>query len=95
MKYAVANNTGKGFVTHEDRLLAHLSGHPGDVWAVGDANSAWIARVNGIEKTKAEAETIALAAAQAGWDNSNRPNETPEQKIKRIGVKPTSIALPE
>jgi hypothetical protein len=94
MKYFVATNTGKGFYTHADRALAHLSGHPGDVWAVGDANAAWGARVGGVEKSQAEAEAISLAAAQTGWDNNNQDSETAEAKVERIGARPTEISLP-
>ena len=94
MKYCQATNTGKGFFTHTDRDLAHLSGHPGDIWAVGDANSSWIGRVSGIEKTLEQATSIALAAAQSGWDSNNRTDETVEQKVERIGVRPTTLELP-
>jgi hypothetical protein len=94
MKYYQATNTGKGFVTHADRELAHLSGHPGDIWTVGDANAGWGARVGGVEKTLEEATAIALASAQIGWDNSNQPGETPEEKIARIGERPSTIELP-
>lgn len=94
MKYFVASNTGKGFYTHQDRELAHLSGHPGDIWVVGDANAAWGERVSGVEKTLEEATSISLAAAQDLWDNDNMPNETAEQKVARIGSRPSEISLP-
>lgn len=94
MKYYQATNTGKGFVTHQDRELGHLSGHPGDIWAVADSNSAWGGRVAGAEKTLEEATAIALASAQTGWDNSNQPGENPEEKIARIGDRPSTIELP-
>ena len=35
-KYCTATNWGKNFFTHEERKQFHLSGHPGDVWVVGD-----------------------------------------------------------
>lgn len=94
MKYFVATNTGKGFYTHADRELAHLSGHPGNLWAVGDANAAWGARVGGVEKSQAEAEAIVLAAAQAGWDGNTQEGETAEAKVERLGSRPTAISLP-
>ena len=94
MKYCQATNTGKDFFTHVDRSTAHLSGHPGDIWAVGDANSGWIGRVSGTEKTLEEATSIALATAQSGWDSNNRTDETPEQKVERIGARPTTLELP-
>jgi len=58
--YCTATNYGKNFFTHEDRRAFFLSGHPGDVWVVGNnaAGVAWINRVSGTAKTKAEAQTI-------------------------------------
>ena len=34
--YCTATNTGKGFFTHDDRTNFYLSGHPGNVWVVGN-----------------------------------------------------------
>ena len=58
--YCTATNTGKGFFTHQDRNDFYLSGHPGDVWVVGNnpAGVSWINRVSGTGKTKAEAQAI-------------------------------------
>lgn len=95
MKYVQATNTGKGFITHEDRELGHVSGHAGDIYAVGDNHTAWIARVNATEKTLAEAESIVLDAFQSGWDSSNVEGETAEEKIERVGARPESVDLPK
>ena len=94
MKYCVATNTGKGFITAEDRTKGHMSGHGANVYAVSDNHDYWIARVGGTIKTKEEAEEMILIVSQQNWDNNNRPDETPEQKIKRIGPRPISITLP-
>ena len=58
--YCTATNFGKGFFTHEDRNAFFLSGHPGDVWVVGNnpAGVSWINRVGGTAKVKAEAQAI-------------------------------------
>ena len=58
--YCTATNTGKGFFTAEDRNDFYLSGHPGDIWAVGNnpAGIGWINRINGTGKLKAEAQAI-------------------------------------
>ena len=58
--YCTASNWGKGFFTHEDRNDFYLSGHPGDVWVVGNnaAGVSWINRVEGTAKTKADAQAI-------------------------------------
>ena len=71
--YCTATNTGKGFFTHQDRNDFYLSGHPGDVWVVGnnDAGVAWINRVNGTAKTKADAQAIVdgkMDEAIAAWN---------------------------
>jgi photosystem II stability/assembly factor-like uncharacterized protein len=57
-KYYVATNTGKGFITHEDQEIAHISGHPANVWVTDEANSSWASRVDATEKTKVDAEDI-------------------------------------
>ena len=58
--YCTATNFGKGFFTHEDRNDFYLSGHPGDVWVVGNnaAGVSWINRVTGTAKVKADAQAI-------------------------------------
>jgi hypothetical protein len=94
MKYVQATNTGKGFITHADRELGHMSGHGADIYAVADNMTAWIARVGGVEKTLAEAQAIVLSQAQQAWDSNTREGETAEQKIARLGERPTSVTLP-
>ena len=94
MKYVQATNTGKGFITHADRAVGHMSGHGADIWAVSDNHTDWISRVSGVEKTLSEAENIVLLASQQGWDNNNATDETPEQKNERLGPRPVSVSLP-
>ena len=72
-KYCTATNWGKNFFTHEERNLFHLSGHPGEVWVVGDNlyGDQWIGKVAGAIKTKEEAQAIVtgkIEEAQAAWD---------------------------
>ena len=50
-----------------------MSGHQGDIWVVGDNSkgAAWINRVSGTSKTKAEAQAVfdaAIEAYQAEYD---------------------------
>ena len=71
--YCTATNTGKGFFTHQDRNDFYLSGHPGDVWVVGNnaAGVSWINRVSGTAKVKADAQAIvdsAIETLQAAYD---------------------------
>ena len=90
--YGVAENTGKGFFTAEDRRAFFLRGYPGDVWVIGnnEKGALWLAEKNGVEKTKAEAQAIVTAeveAAQAAWDA-----QSDEQKAEN--PRPGDITLP-
>ena len=72
-KYCTATNWGKNFFTHEERKNFYLSGHPGDVWVLGDNifGDQWVAKVNGALKTKEEAQAIVdgqVEAAQTAYD---------------------------
>ena len=94
--YCTATNTGKGFFTHQDRIDFFLRGNPGDVWVVGDNSkgAAWINRVNGTLKTKAEAQTIIddiVKEGQAKWDAL--PIETFGKRCGAL-IRPEDIILP-
>ena len=56
MAYFIAENTGKGFITHEDNQIAHIAGFPANVWVT--ENTAWASRVGAVEKTKEEAQAL-------------------------------------
>jgi len=87
--YCTATNSGNDFFTNWDRHDFYLSGQMGDVWVVGDNSkgSAWINRVGGTAKTKAEAQAIVdgiVETAQATWDalpeaERNPDNSRPEK----------------
>jgi len=90
--YGTATNTGKGFFTHADRQNFYLSGHPANVWVVGnnEKGALWLAEKNGVEKTKSETQALVTAeveAGQAAWDLL-----TDEQKA--MSSRPTQITLP-
>ena len=103
-KYSVKENWGKNangdsFIRHEDSKMFHIEGFPGDVWLTDDNVYAerWISRVDGVEKTKSQAQTIVTGVvddAQDAWDNDNVDGETSAEKITRLGPKPTDITLP-
>ena len=91
--YGVANNTGKGFFTAEDRRKFFHRGYPADVWMVGNNvdGAMWLAEKGGREKTKAEAQALIDAdvqAAQADWDAMSD-----EAKANSPG-RPSDIILP-
>ena len=56
MAYYQAENTGIGFITHDDNETSHISSYPGNIWIT--ENTAWAQRVNAIEKTKEEAQAL-------------------------------------
>ena len=90
--YCTATNTGKGFFTHQDRNDFYLSGHPGDVWVVGNnpAGVSWINRVSGTGKTAAEAQAIVDGKVDEGiviW------NALSAEELART-EKPTKHTLP-
>ena len=71
--YGVAENTGKGFFTAEDRRKFFLRGYPANIWMIGNTvdGAMWLAEKNGVEKTKAEAQALInteVQANQASWD---------------------------
>ena len=104
--YGTANNTGKGFFTHEDRLnffLRGYNGHDGsnyvDTWVIGnnEKGALWLAEKGGTEKTKSEAQALVKASddlARTAWDNDNVSGESADEKIARIGAKPGFTTIP-
>ena len=92
--YGVAENTGKGFFTAEDRRKFFLRGYPANVWMVGNNvdGAMWMAEKGAREKTKAEAQALIDAevqAAQAEWDAL--PDE---QKAEPNPGRPADVILP-
>ena len=97
--YSVMTNTGKGFITHEDSRAFWIRGYPANVWVATDIRESrkWVARHNGVSKTKDQAQTLvtaAVGAAQDAWDDDNVDGESSAEKILRLGAKPTDIAIP-
>ena len=104
--YGTATNTGKNFFTHEDRRNFYLRGYTGhdgsnyvDTWVVGnnEKGALWLAERSGTEKTKSEAQALVKAADDLGrtaWDNDNVDGESADDKVARIGVKPSFITIP-
>ena len=71
--YSVMTNTGKGFITHEDSRAFWRRGYPANVWVATDLRESrkWVARNNGVSKTKDQAQTLVTAAmdeVQETWD---------------------------
>ena len=91
--YGVAENTGKGFFTAEDRRKFFLRGYPANVWMVGNNvdGAMWLAEKNGVEKTKSEAQ--ALVTAQVEADQAAYDALSDEEKALR-GDRPGDITLP-
>ena len=97
--YSVMTNTGKGFITREDSRAFSIQGFPADVWVATDVRESrhWVARNNGVSKTKDQAQTLvtnAVNTLKSDWDDDNVEGESSAQKITRIGPKPTDITIP-
>ena len=96
MKYCIAENTGQGFITHRDNFLFEFQGYPLNIWVLKDntGDLDWIQRVNGVQKTKKEAQAILdteTLRLQQEWDLAN-PDVTEENEI--YSTRPTQIILP-
>jgi hypothetical protein len=90
--YGVAENTGKGFFTAEDRRKFFLRGYPANVWMVGNNvdGAMWMAEKGAREKTKAEAQALIDAdvqAAQAQYDALSAEEQALRQR-------PDDVILP-
>jgi hypothetical protein len=60
MHYYQAENTGVGFITHQDNETSHVSGYPANIWIT--ENTTWATRVGAVLKTKEEAQALVDAA---------------------------------
>ena len=97
--YSVMTYTGKGFITHEDSRAFWRQGFPANVWVATDVRESrkWVARNNGVSKTKDQAQTLVTAAVDAlqdAWDDNNVEGESSAEKILRLGEKPTDVTIP-
>ena len=97
--YWVVENSGKGFITYTDRRKFWIGGYSANVWVCDDIPESreWGARNSAASKTKSEAQTLvtnSVNTAKSDWDDNNVDGESAEEKIRRIGSKPTDITLP-
>ena len=97
--YCVATNTGKGFITHDDSRRFWISGYPRNVWVCTDCVESrhWVARNSGSSKTKTEAQAVVKGVVddlKDAWDADNVDGESADEKIARLGAKPTEPTLP-
>ena len=97
--YSVMTNTGKGFITHEDSRAFWRAEYRANVWVATDVRKSrhWVARHNGVSKTKDQAQTLVTAAvdaAKTAWDDNNVEGESADEKISRLGAKPTDVTIP-
>ena len=97
--YWVVENSGKGFITHVDSRAFWIGGYNANVWVATDCRESrhWVARNNGVSKTKDQAQALVTAeidAAKSAWDDDNVDGESSAEKIKRLGAKPTDRTIP-
>jgi hypothetical protein len=72
MAYYQAENTGLGFITHEDNETSHIAGFPANIWITN--NATWAARINAVEKTKEEAQALVDAELTGQVHPEDHPN---------------------
>ena len=91
--YGLAENTGKGFFTADDRRKFFLRGYPANVWMVGNNvdGAMWLAEKGAREKTKAEAQALIDAEIQAIQAEYDALSD--EEKAIR-GERPADVILP-
>ena len=71
MKYYEGNNTGKGFITHEDNEVGHISEYPGDIWVTENWRWARLRGLNELNKAQAQ-ERVDLALYGVDDENGNQ-----------------------
>jgi len=97
--YSVMTYTGKGFITLEDSRAFWRASYPANVWVATDCRESrhWVARNNGVSKTKDQAQTLVTNQVnewKTAWDNNNVEGESSAEKIVRLGAKPTDVTIP-
>ena len=90
--YCTGTNPGKGFITIQDYISFFPSGHPGDVWVVGDTEKGalWVSRNSGTPKTTAEAQAIVdgkIEEEQVTYDAR-------DEEYKSRNARPETYTLP-
>ena len=100
-QYCVAENWGKGFITHNDSRKLNILSFPGNVFRVPahnqDANR-WIAGVAGTHKTLSEAQAIVdaeITQAQSDWDAIPEDDDRKTPGHPLYESRPTDITLEE
>ena len=91
--YSVMTYTGKGFITHEDSRAFWRQSFPANVWVATDCRESrhWVARNNGVSKTKDQAQALVtevVEAEQAAWDDLSD-----EAKAATAG-RPGAVTIP-
>jgi len=100
-QYCVAENWGKGFITHTNAIKMSPKSFAGNVWRIAtnsQYSNKWVIAVNGVHKTLVEAQAIVDAEvllSQTAWDDI--PVEDPRKIEGSIDYtpRPTDITLEE
>ena len=66
MKYYIAENYGRGFITHQDNESSHIVSYSANIWVT--ENTSWATRVGAVEVTKEEAQTLINNAHSENMD---------------------------
>lgn len=83
MIYIQVTNSGKGFITVQDRRRFSISGYPADVWVLDENQHSqqWVEEkirfYEGKSLTKSEAQTLINAELEDAVDEDGNPVEPP------------------
>ena len=89
----VMTNTRKGFITNDDSRKFWIGGYPANVWVATDVRESrhWVARNNGVSKTKDQAQALVTAVVDATQDTWDALSD--DAKAASNG-RPPDIAIP-
>ena len=100
-QYCVAENWGKGFITHTNSIKMSPRSFPGNVWRIAtnsQYSNKWVTAVNGVHKTLVEAQAIVdaeILLQQTAWDAIPEDDERKIEESMGYFPRPTDITLEE
>ena len=100
-QYCVAENWGKGFITHTNSIKMSPKSFPGNVWRIAtnsQYSNKWVTAVNGVHKTLVEAQAIVdakIILQQTAWDAIPADDPRKIEGSPEYRTRPTDITLEE
>ena len=100
-QYCVAENWGKGFITHTNSIKMSPRSFPGNIWRIAtnsQYSNKWVTAVNGVPKTLVEAQEIVdaeILLQQTTWDAIPADDSRKIEESMGYIPRPTDITLEE